>query len=163
MTPEEGIRLLQGRFKGVMTRLPVLIGNVAVNFSLDNFRRQGFLSNTLERWPARRRGWRKDNRPNRNILINTGRLRRSIRIIRVTPSMVVVGSDVKYARVHNEGMRIGQIQSVKGHTRKNGSTVKPHTRRIDQNIPRRRFMGNSPYLNAMISRTVSAEFMKALK
>jgi phage gpG-like protein len=163
MTPEQGIKLLQDRFKSVMTRLPVLVGNIAVNFSLDNFRRQAFLGNLLEPWPARRRGWKKDRRPNRNILINTGRLRRSIRVVRITPSTVVIGSDVKYARAHNEGMRVGMIQTVKGYVRKNGSTVKPHTRRIDQNIPRRRFMGNSPYLNAAIRRTVSAEFMKAIK
>jgi phage gpG-like protein len=163
MTPEEGIRLLQQRYKNVLVRVPVLVGNVAVNFTLDNFRRQGFLGNTLESWPARKEGWRKDKRPTRNILINTGRLRRSIRIIRVTPSAVVIGSDVKYAKAHNEGMRIGLIQSVKPFERKNGSFVKGHTRRIDQRIPRRRFMGNSPYLNASIKRVVSAEFLKAMK
>lgn len=163
MTPEEGIRFLEKKFRSVMVRLPVLIGNLAVNFTLDNFRRQGFLGNTFERWAPRRRGWKKDRRPNRNILVNTGRLRRSVRIVSVTPYSVVIGSDVKYARAHNEGMRIGQIQSVKAHTRKNGADVKAHTRKIDQNIPRRRFMGNSPYLNASIRRTVTAEFMKELK
>jgi phage gpG-like protein len=185
MTPEEGIRILQNRFKSVWARLPVLVGNVAVNFTLDNFRRQGFLGNTLERWPARKQGWRKDKRPNRSLLINTGRLRRSIRILRVSPSAVVIGSDVKYAKAHNEGLRIGLIQTVKSHkrsinyhdevsapgarspkfgvTKVGESTVKSHTRRIDQNIPRRRFMGNSPYLNASIKRTVSAEFLKAMK
>jgi phage gpG-like protein len=161
MTPEEGIKMLQSRFKSVLIRLPILIGNVAVNFSLDNFRRQGFLGHTLERWPARRKGWRKANR-NGAILIKSGALRRSVRIVGVTSTSVVIGSDVKYAKAHNEGLRIGQIQTVKAHTRKDGKSVRAHTRRIDQNIPRRRFMGNSPYLNASIKRTVTAEFMKAL-
>jgi hypothetical protein len=41
--------------------------------------------------------------------------------------------------------------------------VKAHQRTINQNIPRRRFMGNSPYLDARIKRVATAEFMKALK
>lgn len=163
MTPEEGIRMLQSRFKSVLIRLPVIVGNIAVNFTLDNFRRQAFLGHTLEPWAKRKGGWKKDRRPNRAILVNTGRLRRSIRIIRVSHYQVVIGSDVKYARAHNEGMRIGHIQKVKGHVRKNGSPVTAHTRNVDQNMPRRRFMGNSPYLNAAIKRTVTAEMIRALK
>jgi len=163
MEVEQGIRLLQQRYKSVMLRIPVIIGNTAVNFTLDNFRRQGFLGNTFERWQNRKQGWKNDKRKGRPILIGTGRLRRSVRIVRISQDGVLIGTDVPYAKAHNEGLKIGEIQTVKGFTRRNGSEVKAHTRRINQNIPRRRYMGNSPYLNALLKRNVSAEFIKELK
>jgi len=163
MEPAEGIKLLEQKFKSVLPRLPLLAGNEAVNFALDNFKRQGFLGHAFQPWAIRKVGWKKDRRKGRNLLIDTGRLRRSIRIVSLTQTSVTVGSDVKYAKAHNEGLRIGLIQTVKGFTRKNGSEVKPHTRRIDQRIPRRQFLGESPYLNARIVRVFTAEFMKSLK
>lgn len=162
MEPEQAIRLLERRFRSAWPRIPIIVGNEAVNFALDNFKRQSFLSHIAEPWPARK--WvKRDNRRNRGLLIDTGRLRRSIRIVSVTQSSVTIGSDVPYAKAHNEGSRLGLIQSVKSFTRKSGVEVKAHTRKVNQNIPRRRFIGNSPYLQARIKRVVSAELMRALK
>jgi phage gpG-like protein len=162
MSPEQGIAQLQRRFKSVLLRVPLLVGNEAVNFSLDAFRNQGWLGNTFQLWPRRKVSWGKIKRNGRNTLINTGRLRRSIRIISLSKEAVVIGSDVKYARAHNEGLQLGVIQSVKAFTRRNGVAVKQHTRRINMKIPRRQFMGNSPYLNQRIKRTVSVAFMREL-
>jgi phage gpG-like protein len=163
MTPEEGISKLQEKTKAILFRLPMIIGNEAVNFTLDNFRRQGFLGSTFERWNKRKKSWRKKDDNGRSILISTGRLRRSVRVIQATPDTIVIGSDVPYAKAHNEGLRLGVIQSVQGFTRKNGVDVKAHKRRINMKIPRRRFMGNSPYLNAKLQRVTSAEFNKEIK
>jgi phage gpG-like protein len=163
MDAEQGIRQLQSQFKSVFLRLPIIVGNVAVNFVLDNFKRQGFLGNTFQPWAKRKEGWKKDRRSGRNILIGIGRLRRSIRVTYVAIDAVAIGTDVPYAKAHNEGLRIGQIQTVKGFTRKSGSEVKQHTRRINQNIPRRQYMGDSPYLRADIKRNVTAEFMKEIR
>lgn len=163
MTPEEGIRQFGNKVRSVMLRVPVLAGNEVVNFALDNFKQQGFLGNTFQPWAQRRTGWNKDKRTGRNILIDRGRLRRSIRIVYVTQDSVMVGTDVKYARAHNEGARIGVIQQVKSFTRKSGVEVKAHTRRVNINIPKRQFLGNSPYLETRIKRVVSAEFLKTLR
>lgn len=146
-----------------MLRLPVIVGNEAVNFVLDNFRLQGFQGNSFEPWAKRKRGWKKDNRSNRNILIDKGRLRRSWRVTKTGPDYVSIGSDVPYAQAHNEGLRVGQIQSVKGFTRRDGTTVSAHARRINQNIPRRRMIGNSPYLNMRLKRVASAQFLKEIR
>jgi phage gpG-like protein len=160
MEPEQGIRIFAQKFKAVMLRLPLLFGNEAVNFTLDNFRLQGFMGHTFQRWLPVRKGW--NNKVKRgSILIGMGRLRRSIRITQLTPEMVAIGTDVKYARAHNEGMRIGVIQSVKGFSRKSGVTVSPHTRRINMNIPRRQYMGPSPYLYARLKRLAALELLKA--
>jgi phage gpG-like protein len=185
MEINEAIRIIQERYKSVMLRLPVIVGNEAVNFVLDNFRMQGFQGSTFERWANRKRGWNKDNRSNRNILIDKGRLRRSWRVTKTGPDYVSIGSDVPYAQAHNEGLKIGQIQTVKPFTRsvnyrdetsapgaskskftsmKIGEvSVKGHTRRINQNIPRRRMIGNSPYLNARLKRVASAQFLKEIR
>lgn len=185
------IKILQQRFKSVLIRLPLIVGNEVRNFSLDNFRRQAWLGDTLQPWPMRKKvsKWGKATaRPKRALLVDKGRLRRSIRVIQANWELVSVGTDVPYARAHNDGMRLGVIQQVKAHQRtltKNGikkvktlktrskitwgrvatgsTTVKAHRRRIDQRIPMRRFLGNSPYLTARLRRVCQAEFMKALK
>lgn len=185
MTPEQGIAQVRAGFRRAWLRVPLLVGNEAVNFSLDNFRLQGFQGASFIKWPARKVGWVKDKRPGRALLINTGALRRSIRIVRLSSEGVTVGSDVKYARAHNEGYRMGHIQTVKGFTRNRTYTdevsaprartakfqkivigqsqVKSHTRRVDVRIPRRQFLGNSPYLDARIKRVVTLACIREIK
>lgn len=176
---------LQRRFESVVLRLPKMAGNIAINFALDNFKNQSFLGETLQPWRPRKtpNKWgQTPPRNNRKILVDTGRLRRSIRIVSSTHNMVTIGSDVPYAKAHNDGVRLGEIQKVSSHTRKlNGiatiqsiktkrsrkvkvqtgeTTVKAHTRRINQNIPARPFLKDSPYLRAKLERTIAAEILK---
>lgn len=158
------IRDIERKYRGVYARLPLLVGNEAVNFTLDNFRLQGFMGNTFQRWlPRKKSKWGKRDRSGAAILIGTGRLRRSIRIIRLNADSVTIGSDVKYARAHNEGMSLGLIQTVKGYSTRGGVARSAHTRRINMRIPRRQFMGNSPYLNARLKRVAMAEFLKDIR
>ena len=163
MTPEQGIQQLMNKYRVAVLRVPLLAGNEAVNFTLDNFKMQGFLGATFQPWTTRKGGWKRDKRKGRALLIDTGRLRRSIRITRITADSVAIGSNVKYAQAHNQGASIGVIQSVKSFSRSNGSSVKAHTRRVNIKIPRRQFIGNSPYLNARISRVITATFLKELQ
>jgi len=182
------IKQLEERFKSILIRLPIMAGNEALNFFLDNFKRQGFLGSSLQPWPKRKNPTKWGMTPKRNgraLLVDTGMLRRSIRIVSITNTTVIIGTDVPYARVHNEGLRLGEIQSVKAYTRKvnyrdetsapgarklkftkvqvGSVNVKAHKRKINQKIPARRFMGNSPYLEAKIKRVITAEIMKALR
>lgn len=171
-------------FKQVLQYAPGMLGNIAVNFFLDRFRYQNWMGHTTEPWKQRK----KNNRRNkgRAILVQSGRLRRSIRITRITGLTTYIGSDVPYARAHNEGFK-GTV-SVKAFTRnkyskekvksgrftKSGaermktvqrisgsSQVKAHTRRM--NLPRRQFMGNSPVLEKQLQRKLLAELMKGLR
>ena len=164
------IKDLERRFRNVILRLPAIAGNEVVNFALDNWKRQAWLGDTAEPWKPRKNPTKWGQTPKRNgraILIDSGRLRRSVRVIRTTPDMAVVGTDVPYARAHNEGVRLGVIQTVTPFQRKmkTGKTVnvKGHIRRINQNIPRRQFLGNSQYLTNKLRRAAMAEFMKALR
>jgi phage gpG-like protein len=174
--------------------LPVKIGDTAVLFAKQRFAQRNWIGNTTEAWRQRKAQtkWSKTKRnKGRALLVDTGRLRRSIRIMARSSTSVTIGSDVPYAIAHNDGYRGTVTQQVGAHTRrqfgkeKRGTgiysvktqkekqrtykvvsgtiDVKAHARTITQNIPRRRFIGQSPYLDKQVQRIISAEIMKALK
>lgn len=175
---------LESHFKRVVQYAPGMLGNHAVNFFLDRFRYQQWLGNTTENWPARKKSGGRNK--GRALLAQSGRLRRSIRITRISGLTVYIGSDVPYARAHNEGFK-GVVQ-VKAHPRNiyrlekvttgnytkagkmrmrtvqrlSGSrNVKAHNRRM--NLPRRQFMGYSPVLEKQLQRRLQAELLKGLR
>lgn len=165
--------------------LPIKVGDTAVLFSKQRFAQKNWIGNNTEYWRPRKAysKWGKTPRnKGRALLVDTSRLRRSIRIMNKTTTSVTIGSDVPYAKAHNEGYRGNVSQPVSAHTRrktqaivgKSGRTlkgrlvvgetqVKAHSRTIKQNIPRRRFIGQSPYLDKQIIRIISAEINKAIK
>lgn len=176
------MRKLPKQLQQAIKKLPRMLGAETVKFAKENWQKQGYQGNAFTPWLPRRSG---NNR--RGILLNTGRLRRSVRVVRVTADSVVIGTDVPYAAVHNEGFS-GSVR-VKAHTRNKygktkvgtgiysvksrnerkrtvtsvtgSSTVKAHTRYIK--IPKRQFLGDSPVLIQRLRRIVAAEIMKALK
>lgn len=171
--------------KRVIQTLPPKVGKQIIVFSKQRFAEQNWIDTTTQPWKHRTIGGRKN--AGRAILVKSGRLRRSPRIIRTTTNSVTVGSDVPYAAIHNNGFK--GLVNVEEHTRNvygkqkkstgvfsvktkkekmrtikaiTGSvTVQAHTRRV--NMPRRRFLGNSAYLNKQITRLIGAELMRAKK
>lgn len=155
----------------VYKTLPRKIAVTAVNFSKENFKRQGWLDNGLQKWVLRKkRGARKTD--NRAVLVKSGRLRRSIRATSVTDSQIIIGTDVPYAQIHNEGGTGEVTQNVGAHTRKEHSrsgrkvqaaTVRAYTRKRKLNVPKRQFMGPSQALNKRVERLIKKEFDDVLK
>ena len=175
------IENIEQQVRAVIISLPQMIGTEVVNFALQNFANQGFNGNHFQSWPTRKTVTKKNK--GRAILVQSGRLKRSIRITRYITDGVAVGSDTPYAKVHNEGfrgtvqvkafqrnkyeskkvetgkltkkgnMRMKTVQSIAGTI-----PVKAHTMRM--NIPKREFLGNSPYLEARITRLIAAQLMK---
>jgi phage gpG-like protein len=150
--------------------LPIKIGDTAVLFTKQRFAQKNWIGNNVEYWRPRKKFTRWGATPRnkgRALLVDTGRLRRSIRIMGKTATTVTVGSDVPYAKAHNDGFKGKATQRVTPHTRKlkqGGTTnVKAHDRTIQMNIPRRRFIGQSQYLSKQIQRIISSEIMKAIK
>lgn len=136
--------------------MPAAVGTMAVNFYKDRFRRQGWQDERFEAWKPRKG---RPDRRRRALLVQSGRLRRSIRVIRSSFDSVTVGTDVPYARTHNEGARIAGVQSVRAHARRahrrRGRTVRAHevaahTRNVSFTIPQRQFMGPSKVLTKRI-------------
>ncbi|AZB17589.1 hypothetical protein EG352_07320 [Chryseobacterium indologenes] len=136
------------------------VGVIAVNFSKERFVQKNWINQNREAWQPRKR-------PSRgSILVRSGRLKRSIRKISQGNYYVYIGTDVPYAKIHNEGGQINNIANVKPHTRRARSgrssrsgtqNVKAHTRRMNIRMPKRQFLGDSMVLNRRIERFLSRE------
>lgn len=161
--------ILKAKLLRATQNLPKVLSNEALNWMKGNFQRQGFPDEQFESWPKRKG----DSRKGRAILVQTGTLRRSLRVITVSKNGFVIGSDIRYAKAHNDGFN-GTVQ-VSSYTRnkyksskvgtgklnKSGSErmktvqslngqsqVKSHSRKM--NLPRRRFAGNSTVLRSIL-------------
>lgn len=148
-------RDLENLKKRLLT-LPKKVGDTAVLFTKQRFREQAWVDNSTQPWKKRNPNAKRNK--GRALLMNSGRLRRSIRIVGTTSDSVTIGSNVPYAAAHNEGFK-GAVQ-VSAHSRK-GKPVKAHSRNM--NLPVRRFMGPSAALNKQITRLIKAEILKAIR
>ena len=124
---------LASKVKTAEQKAIVIIGNEARNFFVENFRKQGFDDRTVEKWQPRKRS---DKKPGRAILVKSGDLPRSI--IRRPPNkanlIVKITSDLKYARRHNEGIK----------------------------MPKRRFIGDSFNLNEKMKKILINQLNNAI-
>ncbi|MDM1093410.1 phage virion morphogenesis protein [Myroides odoratimimus] len=166
---------IQERLAGTLRVLPEIIGNEVVNFSLNSFEQEAWSGDSQQVWKKRKNPtkWGKPDETDRALLVKTGKLKRSIRVIKIVENRVYVGaggSDVPYAKVHNYGFRGVVNQKVRTYKRKGRAgkpiEVKEHDRTIHQNIPKRQFIGgekDSPYLKARLKRVAVAELRKIFK
>lgn len=119
-----------------------IMGTEAKNHFVRSFRNQGFTDQSLQRWQARKRVDR-GVRGNRAILVKSGDLRRSIRIVSKTLTSVTIGSDLPYAKVHNDGLRAGRGRGFK--------------------MPKRQFIGYSSALSISLQRKLDNRIQKVFK
>jgi len=128
-------------FKRVQRILPRQIGNIAKTHYLKAFRDQGFTDKNLNPWEKRKTRNKSDrrNKKRRAILVDTGTLRRSIRVGRASWNGIEVGSfGVKYAKYHN------QLHRKYKNTR-------------------RQFIGDSQVMRKQIRAKIDSEIIKILK
>jgi phage gpG-like protein len=151
------------RLDKVYRSFPGRAATIAVAFSKDRFREQAWVDNTTQPWRKRKENARQRNKSQgRAILMKSGRLKRSIRKIRVGPSTAVVGTDVPYAAAHNYGFK-GKV-TVHSHSRRSrgkSSQVDGFMRGVT--LPRRQFLGNSKVLASRIERDIASQIIKAIK
>ena len=180
----DSFKKVEQQVRRAVSQLPRIIGAVAVRFSDDNFRKGGFDGDSFIPWAQRKQAQKGKGRA---ILIKSGRLRRSVRVLRTGQDHVVIGTDVPYARAHNEGFN-GTV-TVRSHTRNTYGTerrgtgiysvgtqkeryrnykylsgnrkVRSHTRRM--RIPQRRFIGDSPVLRQKAIAAAADHINKAFK
>ncbi|MBQ3658020.1 MAG: phage virion morphogenesis protein [Bacteroidales bacterium] len=156
MSELKGIELA---FAKAFRELPEQIGMLAVNFAKQRFVEQNWLYTSPQPWKERKRNRRGgEARQKGAVLVDSGRLKRSIRIISTTPLSVTIGTDVPYAQIHNDGF--SGVQSVKAHTRK-GKNVRAHRRKMK--MPKRKFIGNSAALMLEIEKFIIEQINGVLK
>ena len=166
MATKHNFKQVVQRYAKLKRNLPKLVGNEAIAFAKDNFRKGGFQDTpgTVTKWKKRRRGAERDK--GRAVLVDTGTLKRSIRMTRMTANAVHIGSDIKYAKAHNEGARIRGTARVRAHqrrTKRGRANVPAHTRRFDFKLPKRQFIGPSLELARRINRRYNKELIKVFK
>lgn len=157
------------RVEAVNQRLPNIIGTEVINSVIDNFRDESFFG---DKWPARQ-----NKKNTRKLLIKSGNLQRSPRIVRSQPGLVVVGSDIPYAALHNNGGEINRNARSETFTRnrlKKGKNKGRFTRGTNPNkqgftfkassynMPMRKFLGAHPKLKAQLETVIKTEFINEL-
>lgn len=144
--------------------VPRIAGTVATSWFKENFRKQGWVQGAVPWKPRDPSAARNEGRA---ILVDSGRLLRSIRAMDFKYMSVTVGSDVPYAGIHNEGGTINKKVWVRAHrrrTRRGGlAKVKRHRRQMNLKMPERRFIGESYMLNRELEAAFNRHLRKLLK
>jgi len=157
-------------------KLPNKAATIAVNFVKERFKAQNWVDTSTEPWKKRKYNRGSKRRQKRAILVDKARLLRSWRKIQVTETKAVIGTDVPYARIHNEGGRFKGTVNIPQHGRKafsrvragrreqvRAGTVKAHSRKMHWRMPKRQMIGNSAVLDRRIQRMITADINAVLK
>ena len=153
-------------------KFPEMAAIEAVNFTKERFIRKNWVDRTAKAWDKRKPSpeWHSEARKKENnrgsLMIKSGRLKRSIRKIKVTANSVTIGTDVPYAQIHNEGGTVNQIVQVKAHSRQRKgrtSNVKAFSRKRKIKMPQRQFIGESAILLRRLERMVQREITEIIK
>ncbi len=156
--------------------LPNQIAVVAVAFTKERFQQQNWMDQIAQAWSPRKSRREGGTRRSQTLLVNTGRLKRSIRKISANQNLIVVGTDSKYGQIHNDGGTINKTVNIgsftkRGYTRVRNDrrenvrshTVNAHSRRMNTTIPKRQFIGNSAELNRRVENLIIQKLEAALR
>lgn len=149
------------RLQAFKTNLPYYVGDVILEFILDNFDRQAWAGKA---WKPRKN----NSGTGRSLLVKTGRGRRSIRVTRRTEAEVAVGTDLSYMAAHNTGANIKVRVTAKsrkffwamfkatgqGYWKGMALTKKTHLVVV---MPERRFLGPSKELDQRMARMLDTK------
>jgi phage gpG-like protein len=166
-------------------QLPKILANDAKNHFVSGFRSGGGKTDdSIGGWKRRKfprisPSGKISKSTTANILVKSGRLRRSVKVVKRNWNSIVVASNLPYSEIHNEGGHITQIVTAKqaaffGHMgsalKKNGNTLLGNAyMRMGQanvlniDIPKRQFIGRSKVLERKMRNTINREFLKILK
>ncbi len=122
------------KFKAELPRMTDVMLTVAQNHSTENFAKQGFDDIGVQKWEPRKRTRTRDI--GKAILVQTGRLRRSLRKKRLNALSGVLFSPLPYAKRHNEGL---------------------------DRMPKRQFVGNSRNMVKKIERALELKINRIFK
>lgn len=123
--------------------LPARVANTAKRHYLDSFRKEGFTDRKFNPW-ASREGEASETRDNRRgLLVDSGALRGSIRVVKARFDHIEVGSvGIEYAEYHNS-----PEESTEGKTSQK----------------QRKFVGDSQVLSDKIERQIKQALKKTMR
>lgn len=122
------------RVKRVLRRLPREIGNEALKYFMAGYKKEQTPEG--KPWKPRQANGSGSRRTRRGLLVKSGRLRKSIRLTKITSERVTIGTNVPYAKYHNQGT---------------------------DKLPQRKFIGKSAALQRRLERMVKIKILWALR
>lgn len=105
------INKLAAEIPALIKRLPGIAKVEGLNFIHDNFDKEGFEKRTgsVEKWKPRKPKKGKQKRQGRQILVDSGALRRSWdNDSSASGTAAIFSSSLPYAGVHNDGLKAGR-------------------------------------------------------
>ena len=121
-----------------------IIANVvaveARNFTRKNFRDEGFTDTSLQKWTPRKKS---EKGKTRALLVDTSTMKRHAATPQKTPTGVNFVFPLEYEEVHNYGLKAGRGKGF--------------------DMPERKYIGESHYLNKKIEAKARKVFDKYLK
>ena len=159
----------QNALNRFFSNLTKVVGVIATQHFTEGFRRGGFTDKVFEPWKPRKKADKEGKK--RAILVDSGSLRRAIRVIESNTKRVVVGvTDIPYAKLHNEGGTITGTAQVRAHARRQRSknrvgkavNVRSHTRKLNIKIPARPFIKDSWVLDQRIENYITTQLKRIL-
>jgi len=146
---------------------PRIIAETAVEYFQDRFLPQNQDWDKVKWKMPKEPYYSRKRRGKGRILYASGNLEKSIRPSVVSQERVRISAGsttVPYARIHNEGLTVKGTAKVRPFTNRNfmgkGKPVKikAHTRAFNYTMPKRQFMGHSPFLNAILKERLIKHF-----
>ena len=157
-------------------RIPNKAAVIATNFSKERFIKKNWVDEQGTQW-------KKTRKKKGSTLIKSGRLKRSIHKIHIGADYAIVGTDVPYARAHNDGGTFEGTERVRSHERKahrrkayisrtgkriKATTVKAHTvksykRKYKRTFVQRKFIGKSQFLENNLTAMMQSEIQRAIQ
>ena len=166
------LRPLMANFRKAKKTLPPKLGNGAVKFFRENFRREGFLDRGVEKWKDRKypaRGRQK------GLLKVSGQLFRGIKRLQTSFDYIKIGvKGVPYAEIHNTGgtTRPTVTPKMRGWARhqynKTGLPVfkaiaNTKKKSLTVEIPKRKYIGKSWTLERDLKKRIDKELFNFAK
>lgn len=139
----DAVKKTQAAFKKIQSASKTVVATEAKNHFKQSWRQQGFEDRTVEKWPEVKRrikgteAYKNASRAARRraILVETGALRRSVKVIRRNWPVVVGTRGISYARKHNDGAGNLPKRQFIGYSRKlEKRTLKQITRIIHNEL-----------------------------
>ncbi|MEH0156504.1 phage virion morphogenesis protein [Limibacter armeniacum] len=169
MSHKNKIDKLRSNLANVLRRLPEELAEIALDYTRDAFKKEAWDGKP---WPERKNDGQRSRlfksgssrekvrSKSRGLLVQSGDLRRSVRILKVGIDSFTIGTDRRYAKAHNEGDTISHpggtpykiLTDKKGDTRLawmrkvNAANASGFTKPHPIKIPQRQFIGKSEEL-----------------
>jgi len=184
------IQAAQIRLQKSMKAFVTVMGVEAKKHFVSSFRNQGFTDESFKRWQSRKGevsgfGVSKKSKGGRAILVKSGALRRSVKVLNKNYNSVTLGSSLPYAELHNDGGLIyrkahkrtssrtatvrgsaGFVNGVWKEGRGRKMKIMGERHNVSSSsfkMPKRQFIGESRKLTALLREKLNAKILQSFK